>query len=714
MRWKELMVNSLPRSWTKNRKLRSQQQQQQQRTVTLKHKQLDDNANTNDVTDLCVAKIVRNDVDDLCLVNNDLNDVVDDNDDDRKQTDDEDDDETRDLAELYDVARKNQRVTRQLYKQELDETGNTILKTDFILTNNLNDPKQFKCSCYKHISVLPPDGGVENEKCFFNDLVAEQNAHNITAANSTTVVPKTNPKFSIDSDLEDLNNCVTPKIRTRIKTNPWIPSPKISPNSSEANSCNTSSNSSPTSSLSRSRSASLNKEQLTAALCACVDDTASSTSDLGSEATGSTLDSRSARALKHLSLTSDGSAASVSSTFSDAGFGFSESLDDVTVNTLGARDHHHHLPRDDEEFIDYETEFESLIENVDSPHLGKMTAQGECGSCFSLQRLQVELAVDSRRSTPIRRRNSNRQTYVIDGKILNTAVVDVNAGNSCVFTTDWFLNADNGNKLTSSSDIRARDIRHTSSDVEHETKMNTSVDSDVIERDFEPDSESEDELHYYLDDVDTYTDDDVELERKSANDVIDYDGDVRGVSWLEEYLETEVEGARIDFDAPVSEDDHVVPDLEHSIEDNNMYCVIDDAAEVVDERRSSIATPVRGRRHEQRIVAQVAPRRSIGEIQESLQDKVLKLRQEKLIVEAKLKQAKEEQDMRRQVTAQFQRQVTSHRKQVLMRTLSDLRRRLEGQCSRLQTSYSSVLSVQKNVIRPAKLRQAAKLREAPF
>jgi hypothetical protein len=91
-------------------------------------------------------------------------------------------------------------------------------------------------------------------------------------------------------------------------------------------------------------------------------------------------------------------------------------------------------------------------------------------------------------------------------------------------------------------------------------------------------------------------------------------------------------------------------------------------------------------------------RRSIGEIRESLEEKVMKLRKDKYIVEEKIRQSQEEERIRMQEKLRFQQQVTLHRKQMLLRTLSDLRRRLEGQCQRLQVSYNGVLYMQRHSV----------------
>ncbi|KAL5013147.1 hypothetical protein ScPMuIL_007417 [Solemya velum] len=96
--------------------------------------------------------------------------------------------------------------------------------------------------------------------------------------------------------------------------------------------------------------------------------------------------------------------------------------------------------------------------------------------------------------------------------------------------------------------------------------------------------------------------------------------------------------------------------------------------------------------------------RSLSEIRTSLEEKVYQLRQEKIIVQQKIKEAKEEEKVRDRERRKFQRQATKHKKDHLLKTLHGLRERLENQSQRLQASYSSVLSMQQRLTQ----------RESPF
>ena len=95
-----------------------------------------------------------------------------------------------------------------------------------------------------------------------------------------------------------------------------------------------------------------------------------------------------------------------------------------------------------------------------------------------------------------------------------------------------------------------------------------------------------------------------------------------------------------------------------------------------------------GEQVSRRLVSQT---RSLDEIRSSLREKVLRLRREKLLVDEKVRQAQDEDRIRRQEKLRMQRQLTSYRKHVMLRTLHELRAQLERQTERLQETYSDVL-----------------------
>lgn len=92
----------------------------------------------------------------------------------------------------------------------------------------------------------------------------------------------------------------------------------------------------------------------------------------------------------------------------------------------------------------------------------------------------------------------------------------------------------------------------------------------------------------------------------------------------------------------------------------------------------------------------LATGRSLREVTSSLEDKVFFLRQGKLLVQRKIREAREEEMLRQQHKLRLQRLLDIHRKQILLETLQDLRMRLESQSARLQASYSAVLNMQKS------------------
>ncbi|XP_070534441.1 uncharacterized protein [Ptychodera flava] len=91
--------------------------------------------------------------------------------------------------------------------------------------------------------------------------------------------------------------------------------------------------------------------------------------------------------------------------------------------------------------------------------------------------------------------------------------------------------------------------------------------------------------------------------------------------------------------------------------------------------------------------------RSIGQIRESLEQKVKRLRQEKAEVDEKIRLAQEEDVIRSQEKVKFQQQLTLHRKERLKRVVGELRKKLEGQSHQLQCSYNNILLLKRNLLR---------------
>ena len=83
-------------------------------------------------------------------------------------------------------------------------------------------------------------------------------------------------------------------------------------------------------------------------------------------------------------------------------------------------------------------------------------------------------------------------------------------------------------------------------------------------------------------------------------------------------------------------------------------------------------------------------------------------------------QAQEEERLRVQERMKLQKQLTLERKQILLRTLRDLKVKLESQSQRLQSTYNNVLYMQKQFIRhnrkgkPMVAIESSNMKEAPF
>ncbi|KAK3589207.1 hypothetical protein CHS0354_020066 [Potamilus streckersoni] len=87
--------------------------------------------------------------------------------------------------------------------------------------------------------------------------------------------------------------------------------------------------------------------------------------------------------------------------------------------------------------------------------------------------------------------------------------------------------------------------------------------------------------------------------------------------------------------------------------------------------------------------------RSLADIELSLDEKVKQLREEKLFVQQKIREAQEEDFIRRKQLVLFQKHGDSEKREILLQTLRHLRDRLDNQTRRLQSSYDTVLAIQK-------------------
>lgn len=88
-------------------------------------------------------------------------------------------------------------------------------------------------------------------------------------------------------------------------------------------------------------------------------------------------------------------------------------------------------------------------------------------------------------------------------------------------------------------------------------------------------------------------------------------------------------------------------------------------------------------------------RRKIMAVRSSLQDKVAMLRREKRVVDEKIREAKEEDKIRLLQLDKFRRQLSCTRKEILLRTIEELKRTLNEQSLKLQKLYDIVLLEQR-------------------
>ena len=86
--------------------------------------------------------------------------------------------------------------------------------------------------------------------------------------------------------------------------------------------------------------------------------------------------------------------------------------------------------------------------------------------------------------------------------------------------------------------------------------------------------------------------------------------------------------------------------------------------------------------------------RTLRQVKSSLEEKVTRLRLEKQIVERKIRAAQEEDRLVEEQRSRFQHLLTFHKKEILLTTLRHLADRLDEQGHRLQASYAVILTMQ--------------------
>lgn len=91
-------------------------------------------------------------------------------------------------------------------------------------------------------------------------------------------------------------------------------------------------------------------------------------------------------------------------------------------------------------------------------------------------------------------------------------------------------------------------------------------------------------------------------------------------------------------------------------------------------------------------------RREILTIRSSLQDKVALLKHEKRVVDRKIREAREEERLRLRQLEIFRQQLSHTRKEILLRTLEEVKKQLNLQVLRLQNVYDFVLVEQRQLV----------------
>ena len=489
--------------------------------------------------------------------------------------------------------------------------------------NNLN--YENKCVCVKEIAIAPR-----------SSIIPRRNRA-LSAYNS---LPKTNPyavaaRESSDhgsSDEDRSEGGTGPKTRSRIKTNPWLPSPKIAP--ANQNPCsnfnqNNSNLSSPVSS--RSRSSSIDRSFGSRSLNNSRSLNHSRSSSIYSRSRSLESPSRdnddderlgfftsckfeddcasgSGKLSSGIGLASDGEGTSISSIESD-GFIFYESLDDLRASPddKGRKVKEEFIKEDT--FL-YEDHFESMVENVD--HLGSLAKL----SCTSLDLLHTDAADPSYVKSVTMVAEVTKQ----EAETLHQDEVDDGIGHS----------DEENEHVCNVYDKRILFCKSGQTDSPSVTAAS---------------SDSEDE--YNIEDAES-------------------DACLLNCYYAREYIE-DMEKSTV-VEAKDANEEKV----------DEQIVIVDD-----DEQPKASSTPK-------------VEKRSIEQIKASLEEKVHQLKRDKYIVEEKIREAQEEERIRMKEKLRYQKQITLHRKQLLVRTLSDLRVRLESQCQRLQNSYSAVLQMQKD------------------
>ncbi|XP_063959391.1 uncharacterized protein LOC129253861 [Lytechinus pictus] len=119
------------------------------------------------------------------------------------------------------------------------------------------------------------------------------------------------------------------------------------------------------------------------------------------------------------------------------------------------------------------------------------------------------------------------------------------------------------------------------------------------------------------------------------------------------------------------------------------------------------------------VISTTSSRRTLGQIRESLEQKVKRLRAEKEAVDEKIRLAQEEEEIRVREKVKIRGKVIIQRKDRLRKLVCDLKGQLDDHSQRLQNAYSTLLLLQRTIFRSRsfcrrRMKQRPGLAEAPF
>ncbi|XP_003728498.1 uncharacterized protein LOC100893752 [Strongylocentrotus purpuratus] len=120
------------------------------------------------------------------------------------------------------------------------------------------------------------------------------------------------------------------------------------------------------------------------------------------------------------------------------------------------------------------------------------------------------------------------------------------------------------------------------------------------------------------------------------------------------------------------------------------------------------------------VISTSSTRRTLGQIRESLEQKVKRLRAEKEAVDEKIRLAQEEEEIRMREKIKIRGKVIMQRKDRLRKLVCDLKGQLDDHSQRLQNAYSTLLLLQRTIFRSRsfcrsrRIKQRPGLAEAPF